>query len=121
MATKVLNYFYRPVKNLDLNRIEFCDVYQILSDGTNVSSLYGFLEDKSSFMALCEAAFLKASQYRTSLYETEFIDSFKLCFSPTTEYLKNSDNFKRLVKYLDSVNLRTKDKEGNELWIREII
>lgn len=109
MATKVLNYFYRPVKNLDLNRIEFCDVYQILSDGTNVSSLYGFLEDKSSFMALCEAAFLKASQYRTSLYETEFIDSFKLCFSPTTEYLKNSDNFKRLVKYLDSVNLRTKD------------
>ena len=108
MATKVINYFYRPVKNLDLNLVEFCDVYQILSDGTNVSSLYGLIDDKS-FMSLCEAAFLKASQYRTSLYEREFIDTFKLCFSPTSEYLKNSDNFKRLIKYLDSVNLRTKD------------
>lgn len=98
MATKVLNYFYRPVKNLDLNRIEFCDVYQILSDGTNVSSLYGFLEDKSSFMALCEAAFLKASQYRTSLYETEFIDSFKLCFFSYDRVFKKFGQFQKTCK-----------------------
>ena len=106
MSEKILQYFYRSVKNLDNGEAEFCDVYQVLPGGASTALFYSVAYDFDEISKLNEETFKVAAKYAHRLYEREYIDELRLCFSPCVDFISSDEAFKNFLNLLAKFNLK---------------
>lgn len=106
MSEKILQYFYRSVKNLDNGEAEFCDVYQVLPGGASTALFYSVAYDFDEISKLNEDTFKVAAKYAHRLYEREYIDELRLCFSPCVDFISSDESFKIFLNLLAKLNLK---------------
>lgn len=106
MSEKILQYFYRSVKNLDNGEAEFCDVYQVLPGGASTALFYSVAYDFDEISKLNEETFKVAAKYAHRLYEREYIDELRLCFSPCVDFISSDESFKNFLNLLAKFNLK---------------
>mgnify|MGYP000507737164 CR=1 FL=1 len=99
MSEKILQYFYRSVKNLDNGEAEFCDVYQVLPGGASTALFYSVAYDFDEISKLNEETFKVAAKYAHRLYEREYIDELRLCFSPCVDFISSDESFKNFLNF----------------------
>ena len=106
MSEKILQYFYRSVKNLDNGEAEFCDVYQVLPGGASTALFYSVTDDFDEICKLNAETFKVAAKYARRLYEREYIDELRLCFSPCVDFISSDESFKKFLNLLAKLNLK---------------